>query len=835
MSDAARRKLLRDLALNLDKSSLSVADECLRFRFEESADLIALMASAGELDYGELLTLARAVLSGERPIEDAADLDPYALSSLTRLMAGLHTGERLMTGDFEEAAEFSQLARMLKGHTTFSYLAPRIEGQVNLATGRFGHVEEMLAEDELNHDTELMLRIELAHPANGRPGATTEGWLAEFNRVFEQFDALPISIESGAGDPFDRVHVDVPADRFIDGGPLVTVVMSTYCPDESFPTAVRSILGQTWRNLELFVVDDCSPPEFDAVLAEVLSWDPRIELIRMPVNGGTYRIRNEAIRRARGEFITFQDSDDWAHPERIARQIAPLLTSPRSGSHGLVSTHCRCIRTFPDLSTLNVGMNSFRRCAPSTLLRRDVFETLGGYDETRKEADNEFYERVQAAFGEEANLNLPDVMVMYQLTADSLSRDEYRFGWQHGARAAYIQARAHWHRRIATGLESPHLDPRGPRRLPAPSRILTGQDAEPRSCDVLFISDWRVDLTRTIGQTGFVEAAIGAGYATRVAHTTTIRHANRDRLALCDDVLDLAAAGKTEFVVWTDQTRARLALILDPELLDLTRPPATVGIRADRLVIIAPHPPAAPEGGWLTYDPSVVDENAERMFGAVPEWLPATDAIGAALRAGGARSVLEPDQLLMAPPIHERPYSGPRGTAGLIVGAGGFEPRRRDWPDRDELLNRLPVAGNFDVRLQQDFELPNRIAQWPARPLEWLVVDATITVERFLHSLDVDVVIPTRTWGPAVHWSTLTAMAEGAVVLADPELEPFFGEAALYAAPGEAADVLKQLEVDGQAIDQQRERGYAFCRNRASSSAVAAVIGRLIPGEREAQ
>lgn len=835
MSDAARRTLLRDLALNLDKSSLSVTDECLRFRFEESADLVALMASGGELDYDELLALARDVLAGERPLEDAAGLDPYALSSLTRLMAGLHMGERLMTGDFEEAADFSQLARMLKGHTTFSYYAPRIEGQVNLATGRFDHVEEMLAEDELNHDTELMLRIELAHPANGRPGATIDAWLPQFNRVFEQFDAIPISIVDGDGAAFDRVQADVPGHLFIDGGPLVTVVMSTFQPDHSFPTAVRSILGQTWRNLELLIVDDCSPPQFDAVLEEAAGWDSRIELIRMPVNGGTYRIRNEAIRRARGEFITFQDSDDWAHPERIARQIAPLLEAPATEAHRLVSTHCRCIRTFPDLSTLNVGMNSFRRCAPSTLVRKDVFETLGGYDETRKEADNEFYERIRATFGEDANLNLQDVMVMYQLTTDSLSRDEYRFGWQHGARAAYIQARGYWHRQIAAGEASPRLLAEGPRRIPAPPRILTGKAAEPARCDVLFVSDWRNDLTRTIGQTGLVEASIDAGHTTLVAHGTAIRHAHRDRVDLTDDILALEAAGKTSFVVWTDPTHARLAVVLDPELLDLTRPPAAVAIRADRLVIAAPFPPEAPRGEWSPYDPSVVDENAERMFGVVPDWLPATEVIGSALRARGARSVLEPDQLLMAPPVHARPYPGPRGTGGLIVGTGGFEPRRRDWPDREDLLARLPTSTRADVRIHQDSAVSNRIARWGARPPTWIVIDEEVPFERFLRSVDVHVPMPTRTWGPAVHWSVLAAMAEGAVVLADPGLEPFLGDAAIYARPGDAADALEALVASADTIDRQRDRGYAFCRSRASSPAVAALIGRLIPGGEDEQ
>ena len=113
-----------------------------------------------------------------------------------------------------------------------------------------------------------------------------------------------------------------------------------------------SLVAQTWRNLEILVVDDCSPPEFDDLLESVTATDPRIRLIKMPVNGGTYKIRNHAIAQCRGSFVTFQDSDDWAHPERIARQVAPLL-----GPTGLVSTHARSLRVNDDLTTLKVGYN----------------------------------------------------------------------------------------------------------------------------------------------------------------------------------------------------------------------------------------------------------------------------------------------------------------------------------------------------------------------------------------------------------------------------------------------------------------------------------------------
>jgi len=829
MSDEAKKRVLRDQALRLDKSSLTIADECLRFRFEESADLVALMASHGDLDYSEVLDVVHGVLSAGGDAERAAAvLDAYGLSSLMRTVAGQHASGPLMQADFAEAADIARVAKVLQGDVTFSAAAARIEGQVNLACRRFDHVQEMLSEDDLNDDTAWLLSTELAHPANGAPDASHDTWLQLFNRRFEQFGMLPIALAEGSGEPFDRVTVDVPDSRRIANGPLVTVIMSTFKPGRSFRTAVQSLINQTWQNLEILVIDDDSPAEYDALLAEVTELDPRIELIRMPANGGTYRIRNEGIGRSRGEIVTFQDSDDWAHPERIARQITPLLDQP-----DLMATHCRCVRVFPNLSTLNVGMNSFRRCAPSTMFRKHaVIAALGGYDQTRKEADNEFYERLSVVFGEDANLDLRDVMVLYQLTADSLSRDEYRFAWQHGTRASYIQARRYWHREIAAGRESAFLDPAGPRRIYAPQRVLTGHDLEPTTCDVLWISDWRIGLSRYDGHTSLVQATAAAGLSTLAAHTTTIRNANRDRVPLRDDVLGMQAAGTTRLVVWTEQTHARLVVVTDPELLNLTRRPENAAIAADRLVVAAPHPPEAPVGGWLTYDPAVVEVNAERMFGAAVEWLPASASIGDELRRSGATTVLEPALLAVAPTIRERRYRGARGGSSLIVGTAALDPRRRDRPSVDDLSARLPTSG-FDVRVL-DTTFAARQQKHPrVLPPTWVAVEESVPLSGFLRQLDVFAPVPTRTWGPYVPWSILQALAEGAVVVADPALEPFLGEAGIYAAADDVEVALKELANDPARLEAQRARGYAMCRDRASSAALTSLIGTLLAGRED--
>ena len=106
---------LRDLALHAGKSSLTVADECLRFRYEEAPDLLARMASRGEMDYADVLALVHDLLDGRVSSAEArAALNPFSLSALARLMAGRET----LSGDFTDTADISRAVRMIRGSVT---------------------------------------------------------------------------------------------------------------------------------------------------------------------------------------------------------------------------------------------------------------------------------------------------------------------------------------------------------------------------------------------------------------------------------------------------------------------------------------------------------------------------------------------------------------------------------------------------------------------------------------------------------------------------------------------------------------------------------------------
>jgi len=106
---------------------------------------------------------------------------------------------------------------------------------------------------------------------------------------------------------------------------MISVVIPVYNGPEDLRIALASILAQTWTDWECIVVDDGSSQP----LAESVGIsDPRITWLRHPKNLGRGAARSTGLARARGEFVAWQDADDWSYPERLARQHAFLQAHP---------------------------------------------------------------------------------------------------------------------------------------------------------------------------------------------------------------------------------------------------------------------------------------------------------------------------------------------------------------------------------------------------------------------------------------------------------------------------------------------------------------------------
>ena len=107
----------------------------------------------------------------------------------------------------------------------------------------------------------------------------------------------------------------------MEQSPCVSVIVPVYKVAAYLPRCVDSILAQTWRNLEIILVDDGSPDECGSICDVYAEKDPRIRVIHKE-NGGLSSARNAGLDTASGEYIGFVDSDDWIEPEMYARMLA---------------------------------------------------------------------------------------------------------------------------------------------------------------------------------------------------------------------------------------------------------------------------------------------------------------------------------------------------------------------------------------------------------------------------------------------------------------------------------------------------------------------------------
>ncbi|NWG07479.1 MAG: glycosyltransferase family 2 protein [Chloroflexi bacterium] len=111
--------------------------------------------------------------------------------------------------------------------------------------------------------------------------------------------------------------------------PLVSVIIPTYNGARFLGRAIRSVLNQTYSNLELIVVDDRSPDNTEEVVKQFN--DPRLSYFRHEVNQGASAARGTGRRHSSGEIIAFLDQDDMFHPEKLEAHVTFLKDHPEVG------------------------------------------------------------------------------------------------------------------------------------------------------------------------------------------------------------------------------------------------------------------------------------------------------------------------------------------------------------------------------------------------------------------------------------------------------------------------------------------------------------------------
>lgn len=336
-----------------------------------------------------------------------------------------------------------------------------------------------MAERDLPDDLAYTVEILWANAAIAR-GAEAE-WLSHVNAYLAHFDLAPLRLKGG-GALLDRLStVPLPP---ATGGPLVSVIMPAWNAEGTVRAAANSILNQTWRNLELLIVDDASEDGTWAVLQEIAASDHRVKILRNKVNVGPYVSKNLALMGARGEWITGHDSDDWAHPQRIERHMRLAI---ERGSQASLSY---MIRMQPDGFVGHIGaITSFsldgvaRKASVSCLFDSEFLKNqLGFWDSVRFAADTEMLVRAERMLGR--GFCVFDEISMICLDHENSLTNHPECGVSKVAgispvRAAYRDGWKKWHREKVGPGNAFMPFPLQDRRYPAPAEMLVPlEDAE---------------------------------------------------------------------------------------------------------------------------------------------------------------------------------------------------------------------------------------------------------------------------------------------------------------------------------------------------------------------
>lgn len=120
----------------------------------------------------------------------------------------------------------------------------------------------------------------------------------------------------------------------MDNTPLVSVIIPCYNAEKYVEQAVCSIMNQTYKNLEILIIDDCSTDHSFEILKKLANEDSRIKIGKNENNSKIVKTLNKLINQATGEYIARMDADDISAPERIEKQVSFLENNPEYGLCG---------------------------------------------------------------------------------------------------------------------------------------------------------------------------------------------------------------------------------------------------------------------------------------------------------------------------------------------------------------------------------------------------------------------------------------------------------------------------------------------------------------------
>lgn len=220
---------------------------------------------------------------------------------------------------------------------------------------------------------------------------------------------------------------------------LVSVIILIYNSENYIAAALESVLAQTYKNIEILLIDDGSPDNSIEICQQFN--DPRIRIIRQQ-NCGLPGARNTGIRQAKGDYLAFIDGDDLWEPEKLAQHVNHLAHSPQVGvsfsRSAFIDETGKFLGTYQTPKLKSITPSYLLRCNPvgngsAAVVRREVFLAIAFPDNRDGIAECYFDEQFRHSGGD-VDLwlrvllqtdwqieGIPEALTLYRIHSDGLS------------------------------------------------------------------------------------------------------------------------------------------------------------------------------------------------------------------------------------------------------------------------------------------------------------------------------------------------------------------------------------------------------------------------------